>query len=54
MAKFRIEQAKEMMKGQDPTMESIALKVGFTNVRTFRRVFAKYEGITPGKYSDLI
>ncbi|TXK81454.1 helix-turn-helix domain-containing protein [Paenibacillus sp. N3.4] len=54
IGKIRIEKAKEMMKGPNITMENIALSVGYSNVRTFRRAFAKYEGITPGKYSDLI
>lgn len=54
IGKFRIEQAKKIMREQDENMENVALLVGYSNVRTFRRVFAKYEGITPGKYSDMV
>jgi AraC-like DNA-binding protein len=46
--RVRIEKAKELLK-QDLTQELIAEKVGFTNVRTFQRVFKKIEGTTPGK-----
>ncbi|MFD0711838.1 helix-turn-helix domain-containing protein [Paenibacillus sp. GCM10027626] len=54
IGKYRIEQAKQIMKDQKMNMEAVALMVGYANVRTFRRVFAKYEGVTPGKYSELI
>ncbi|MEK8131876.1 helix-turn-helix domain-containing protein [Paenibacillus filicis] len=54
IGKIRIEQAKVMMKEQTATMEQISLSVGYSNVRTFRRAFAKYEGVTPGKYADLL
>lgn len=46
--RVRIEKAKELLK-QELTQELIAEKVGFTNVRTFQRVFKKIEGTTPGK-----
>lgn len=54
IGKYRIEQAKQIMKEQGMNMEAVALMVGYANVRTFRRVFAKYEGVTPGKYSETI
>ncbi|WP_189025645.1 helix-turn-helix domain-containing protein [Paenibacillus albidus] len=54
IGKYRIEQAKQIMKEQDMNMEAVALRVGYANVRTFRRIFTKYEGVTPGKYSEMI
>ncbi len=49
----RIAHAKELMEKGGDNMEVIASKVGYTNVRTFRRVFSKYEGVTPGKYKGI-
>lgn len=54
IGRYRIEQAKQIMKEQGINMEAVALMVGYSNVRTFRRVFAKYEGVTPGKYADIM
>ncbi|GBG11230.1 AraC family transcriptional regulator [Paenibacillus agaridevorans] len=51
IGKYRVEKAKLIMKEQNLTIEEVSQLVGFSNVRTFRRAFTKYEGITPGKYS---
>ena len=45
----RIENAKELLKNNRFTHELVAERVGFTNIRTFYRVFKKLEGVTPGK-----
>lgn len=45
----RVEKAKELLKNGSFNQNQIAEKVGFTNVRTFQRVFKKREGVTPGK-----
>lgn len=50
--KVRLQHAKGMI-GSDQTLEAIAKAVGYCNLRTFMRVFKKYEGITPGKYRKL-
>jgi len=54
IGKYRVEKAKQIMKEQNMNLEAVAQTVGYANVRTFRRVFTKYEGVTPGKYSDVI
>lgn len=48
--RMRIEKAKELFPG-NLTVGQIAKAVGYSNDVTFRRVFKKYEGITPGKAS---
>ena len=50
--KFRILEAKEQLKKTDNTVAYIAKAVGYTNIRTFNRVFKKYEGITPTQYQE--
>ena len=47
----RINQAKEMLN-TDPKMriEDLYQKCGFTNIRTFRRMFIKYTGVSPSDY----
>lgn len=46
----RLSKAKEMMSEGRYTMAAIANMSGFGHVRTFNRVFKKYEGITPSEY----
>ncbi|HBG76581.1 MAG TPA: hypothetical protein DDW86_06450 [Clostridiales bacterium] len=38
----------------DLPIKEIILCVGYTNVSSFIRKFKKIEGITPGKYRELI
>lgn len=49
--RVRVDHAKELLTNHSHTMDEVAALVGFTNVRTFSRVFSKYEDITPGKFS---
>jgi AraC-like DNA-binding protein len=51
--KYRIEQAKQMMKSKQDSISDIARQVGYNEVATFIRVFKKYEGITPGKFKEM-
>ncbi len=51
--KYRIEKAKEILCGEDMTIEMVSQKVGYSNIRTFIRVFKKHEGIPPGKYKKI-
>ena len=53
ISKKRIENAKKMLETTDVNLEAIALQCGFTNIRTFMRVFQKYEVVTPGKYKEI-
>ena len=49
--KVRIAQAKKLMLSQpELSVEEIAEKTGFSNSRTFRRIFQKYENSAPSKF----
>ncbi|MCT4542815.1 MAG: helix-turn-helix transcriptional regulator [Vallitalea sp.] len=48
ITRIRIEKAKELLK--ENTVKEVAIKVGYTNTRTFTRGFKKIEGVTPGIY----
>lgn len=53
--KTRSDRAKLLLRERkDCNLEEISKEVGFNNVRTFSRVFKKYEGVTPGKFKDMI
>jgi signal transduction histidine kinase/DNA-binding response OmpR family regulator len=47
---LRIEEAKRRLRETADTVISIAFAVGFENVRTFNKVFAKNVGITPSQW----
>ncbi len=49
----RIQKAKSILASLDITLEDLALMVGYTNVRTFRRAFSKLEGTTPSHYKKM-
>lgn len=52
----RIQEAKYLIKNdkKDCNVNDISALVGFTNVNSFIRIFKKYEGITPGKYREIV
>ncbi|MGG4032365.1 helix-turn-helix domain-containing protein [Paenibacillus cisolokensis] len=54
LAQVRIERSKQLMKESKHTISQIARSVGYANDVGFIRVFKKYEGITPGKYRDML
>lgn len=47
--RYRIKKAKELMR-KKYTFNEISLMVGYNSLRTFNRLFKKYEGVTPGTY----
>lgn len=47
---YRVHKAKEMMENTSLTIMEISQKVGYGHIRTFNRIFKKYEGITPSAY----
>lgn len=47
---IRVAKAMELLKTTDWSVEKISESVGYTNVRTFTRVFSKYAGASPGKF----
>jgi AraC-like DNA-binding protein len=46
----RITLAKEYLRQNTVSIKELAVSVGFNNDVTFRRLFKKYEGITPSQY----
>ncbi|WP_238358091.1 helix-turn-helix domain-containing protein [Cohnella zeiphila] len=52
--KFRIERAKGMIRDRQCSIGEIARLVGYNEAATFIRVFKKYEGVTPGKFKEMI
>lgn len=54
IGKCRVMKAKELIRAQPVSIAEIARLAGFTEPATFIRVFKKYEGITPGKYKEMM
>lgn len=54
MLAVRIREAKRMLGDPDMTVLQIAQRVGYATDIGFIRVFKKYEGITPGKYREMV
>ncbi|MDR6553251.1 helix-turn-helix domain-containing protein [Paenibacillus qinlingensis] len=52
--KVRIEKSKQLLKGNEQTVGDAAYGVGFNDINAFIRVFKKVEGITPGKYKEML
>ena len=50
LKRFRISQAKRLLKGTDDKIYSIALQVGYNDPKYFNRVFKEEMGISPGDY----
>ncbi|MDR3192258.1 MAG: helix-turn-helix transcriptional regulator [Treponema sp.] len=48
----RIQKAKELLNEGRYTLSEISEMVGYTSIKTFRRVFQKIEGVNPGKYRN--
>jgi AraC-like DNA-binding protein len=46
----RIQKAKDLLDQGRHTLSEVSETVGYTSIKTFRRVFQKIEGINPGKY----
>ncbi|MFX3632654.1 MAG: helix-turn-helix domain-containing protein [Candidatus Pristimantibacillus sp.] len=50
----RLREAKLLLSNQKMTVNEIARSVGYGDINTFHRIFKKFEGITPGKYKDMM
>ena len=50
--KYRLTKAKELIKSEKYTFIEITEMVGYNHVRTFNRIFKKYEGITPSVFKE--
>jgi len=50
--KYRLSKAKELMQETNLTITSIAQLTGFSQMRTFNRIFKKHENMTPLEYRN--
>ncbi len=50
--KYRLEKAKELIKTGKYTFAEISNMVGYNHIRTFNRIFKKYEKTTPSSYRN--
>lgn len=55
ITRYRVDRAKSLIKAQkNISLDDVGRLVGYDNIRTFARVFKKYEGITPAQYKKNI
>jgi len=47
---LRIEEAKQMLESTNDAIENIAVKAGYEDATSFRRLFKRMTGVTPGRY----
>ncbi|MFF2482803.1 helix-turn-helix domain-containing protein [Paenibacillus sp. NPDC058071] len=52
--RHRIGEAKRHIEAKKSSIAEIAKQVGYNEAATFIRVFKKYEGVTPGKYKEML
>ena len=50
--RYRILQAKELLRSTSDAVKNVALQVGFTNPAYFSRVFRNVTGISPSAYRE--
>lgn len=50
----RIEHAKSILEDSNDTMERVAELVGYSNMRSFFRMFSRYVGTTPNRYRAMM
>jgi signal transduction histidine kinase/AraC-like DNA-binding protein/ABC-type sugar transport system substrate-binding protein len=52
LSRYRIRQAKEVLRHTNDSITSVALQVGFTDPAYFSRVFRKETGLSPSAYRE--
>jgi len=52
LQQIRIEKAKKIMETRPDTVEEITRAIGYENSSTFRKVFKKFNGLSPREYRD--
>lgn len=52
LTRIRIEKAEELLQNTEKAVQDVAVAVGYTNARTFIRVFKKLKGSTPGSFRN--
>ena len=50
---LRISKAKLLLRTEKYSLEEISDMVGYASYKTFRRIFVKLTGVTPGKYGGM-
>jgi transcriptional regulator GlxA family with amidase domain len=50
MQSLRIEEAKQILESTDDAIDTIVPEVGYDDPASFRRLFKRLTGVTPGKY----
>lgn len=54
ITQVRLEKVKQLLQGTEISINEIAEQTGFSNGKVLIRAFKKKEGITPGRYRELI
>ncbi|GAA3401206.1 helix-turn-helix domain-containing protein [Paenibacillus hodogayensis] len=52
LTRIRIDKAEELLQNTGKAVQDVAIAVGYTNARTFIRVFKKLKGSTPGSFRN--
>ena len=52
--KYRVSRAKKLLSTTDMSINSVSELTGFQHIRSFNRIFKKYEGITPSEYIQML
>lgn len=52
--KVRVDNAKRILLEENVSVEDAALSVGIASVRSFARIFKKYEGMAPGEWRNAV
>lgn len=52
--KARVERAKHLIADRTKSLADVSRCAGFNELNTFIRIFRKYEGITPGRYKEMM
>lgn len=47
---LRVEEAKQMLELEDRPIDEVAFEVGYSDLASFRRLFRRIAGLTPGEY----
>ena len=50
----RLKNAKRLLQNTDININEVAIRSGFSNSSVLIRTFKKWEGITPGRYRELL
>jgi len=54
IVQVRVREAKRLLESTDLTILQVSQQVGYATDIGFIRVFKKQEGITPGKYREML